>query len=175
VFLVLEGLDHAHARGATVLGEIAGWAVNTDGYMPYYTIEPHGQTLARAIQAALARASVVAADVGVVFADGSAVPREDSAEVLAMSAAFGDNGPPVTAVKPATGHLMGAASVADVALALRALHEHEIPPIANLDAAAPGFDLDFVTGTARSAPALEHAVVVSRGLGGVNACLVLTR
>jgi 3-oxoacyl-(acyl-carrier-protein) synthase len=177
VFLVLEGADHAAARGATVLGRLAGWALNTDGYMPYYTAEPHGQTMSRAITGALDAAGITAADVGCVLADGSAVPREDSAEVLAISAALGTavDSVPVTAAKPAIGHLMGAATVADTAVALHALDNREIPPIANLDSPAAGFDLDFVAGAARPAPDLESVVVVARGLGGVNGCLVLTR
>lgn len=177
VFLVLESLDHARGRGASILGELAGWAVNTDGYMPYYTIEPHGQTLSRVITTAIAAAGVDASDVGCVFSDGSAVPREDSAEVLALTSAFPDSGRavPVTAVKPATGHLMGAATVVDAAVALRALRAGEIPPIANLESPSAGFDLDFVVGAPRVSAGLDCAVVVARGLGGVNACLVLTR
>jgi 3-oxoacyl-(acyl-carrier-protein) synthase len=174
VFLVLERRDHALARGAAILGELAGWAVNTDGYMPYYTVEPHGETLSRVVTAALHHAGLGAGDVGCVFADGSAVPREDSAEVLALSAALG-NAVPVTAVKPTVGHLMGAATAADVAVALRTLDTARIPPIANLEIPAPGFDLDFVVGTPRNGQPLDCAVVVARGLGGVNACLVLKR
>jgi 3-oxoacyl-(acyl-carrier-protein) synthase len=176
VFLVMERTEHARARGAPVLAELTGWALNTDGYMPYYTAEPHGATLSRAITTALARAGIGAGDLGCVFADGSGVPREDSAEVLALSHALNGSADrvPVTAAKPTTGHLMGAATVADLAIALSALRAGEIPPVANLDAPAPGFDLDFVTGSARRAPGLSHVAVVSRGMGGVNGCLVLT-
>jgi len=170
VFLVLERLDHAVARGADVLGRIAGWAVNTDGYMPYYTMEPHGQTLSRVITTALSAAGLSLADLGCVFADGSAIPREDAAEVSAISTALGrfKDVVPVAAAKAATGHLMGAATVADVAVALAALHAGEVPPIANLDVPAAGFDLDFVVNTARPVRGLDSAAVVARGLGGVN-------
>jgi 3-oxoacyl-(acyl-carrier-protein) synthase len=176
VFLVLERWDHAVARGGRILGELAGWAVNTDGYMPYYTNEPHGGTLARAVTTALNRAGVNAAELGCVYADGSGVPREDSAEVLALSAALrpAGGGVPVTTAKPVIGHLMGAGAAADLAVALRTLATGTVPPIANLDTPAPGFDLDFVSGTPRQTTAIRSVAQVARGLGGVNACLVLT-
>jgi 3-oxoacyl-(acyl-carrier-protein) synthase len=126
---------------------------------------------------ALRAADVAPADVGCVLADGSAVPREDSSEVLAISAALGSSvdSVPVTAAKPTIGHLMGAATVGDAAVALRVLATGEIPPIANLDTPAAGFGLDFVVGAPRTAPNLSSVVINARGLGGVNGCLVLTR
>jgi 3-oxoacyl-(acyl-carrier-protein) synthase len=173
VFLVLEDLEHARRRAAPVLGELLAEALSTDGYQPYYTCEPHGETLARTITAALDRAGCRPDELGCVLADGSAVPREDAAEVAALRSALGANrdAVPVTAVKPAVGHLLGAAAVADFATAFEVLAHGLIPPVANLDAAAPGFDLDLVVGTPRPLPRTGPALVVSRGLGGVNACV----
>ena len=119
------------------------------------------------------RANLRPDDVDCVYADGSAVPREDAAEVLALSAVF-DGAAPVTTAKPSVGHLMGAATAAEVAVALKGFRAGRIPPVANLDAPASGFDLDFVVGTPRETPGMLCAAVVARGLGGVNACLVLT-
>lgn len=174
VFLVLEDRDHALARGARIHGELSGWMLNTDGYMPYYTNEPHGETLSAAMHGALQAAGVTADDLGCVVADGSAVPREDAAEVAALRRVVGQD-VPVTACKAATGHLLGAAAVADAALSLRAMAAGQVPPTANLDKPAAGFDLDFVTGEPRPMSRPEHTLVVSRGMGGVNACLVLSR
>lgn len=176
VFLILESLEHARARNARVLAEMTGWAVNTDGYMPYYTSEPHGQTMSNAIAKSLARAGITADELSCVLADGSAVPREDASEVLALKAALGGGAGqvPVTAVKAAYGHLLGAATPADAAIAVKILAQGVIPPVANLDRPAPGFNLDFVVGTPRTAGSLRHVLIVSRGLGGVNACLVLS-
>ena len=176
VFLILESLEHARARNARVLAEMTGWAVNTDGYMPYYTSEPHGQTMSNAIAKSLARAGIAAAELSCVLADGSAVPREDASEVLALKTALGGGAGqvPVTAVKAAYGHLLGAATPADAAIAVKILAQGVIPPVANLDRPAPGFNLDFVVGTPRTAGSLRHVLIVSRGLGGVNACLVLS-
>lgn len=176
VFLVLESEEHARARGAEILGQLSGWAQNTDGYMPYYTSEPHGQTMSLAIKRSMRRAAIGVDDLGSVIADGSAVPREDAAEVLALKAALGGGARriPVTTAKAAYGHLMGSAASADVAVALRMIRHGIVPPVANLDNPAPGFDLDFVRTDPRKA-SLAHVLVIARGLGGVNACLVISR
>lgn len=176
VFLMLESYEHARERGAAILAELAGWALNTDGYMPYYTSEPHGHTLSVAIRRSLDRAGITATELGCVLADGSGVPREDAAEVLAIKSALGEHARqvPVTTVKAAFGHLLGSATAADVAVAMQMLAHGSIPPVANLDHPAPGFDLDFVTGAPRAATGLRHVLVISRGMGGVNACLVLS-
>jgi 3-oxoacyl-(acyl-carrier-protein) synthase len=175
-FLILEGLDHARARGAAVRACLSGWAVKTDGYMPYYSCEPYGQTLSAAMLASVRKAGIGPSDLGCVIADGSAVPREDSSEVAALTAALGRSryDVPVTAAKSAVSHLLGAATATDVLVAIGVLEHGIVPPITNLDSPAPGFDLDFVMSAPREARA-EHALVVSRGLGGVNACLTLTR
>ncbi|MFC8404537.1 beta-ketoacyl-[acyl-carrier-protein] synthase family protein [Streptomyces griseoincarnatus] len=177
VFLILERREHAERRGATILGELAGWGVSTDGYMPYYTVEPTGQVLGRAMRTAVDRAGVSGEDLGAVFAHGSAIPFEDVTEGYALHEAFGPTAVhvPVTVPKSGFGHLLGAAAPADVALALRGMREETVPATVNLDRPAPGIDLDLVRGEARPAPGWEHTLVVSRGLGGVNACLVLRR
>ncbi|MGY1399839.1 beta-ketoacyl-[acyl-carrier-protein] synthase family protein [Streptomyces sp. SS10] len=177
VFLILERREHAERRGATILGELAGWGVSTDGYMPYYTVEPTGQVLGRAMRTAVDRAGVSGEDLGAVFAHGSAIPFEDVTEGYALHEAFGATAAhvPVTVPKSGFGHLLGAAAPADVALALRGMREETVPATVNLDRPAPGIDLDLVRGEARPAPGWEHTLVVSRGLGGVNACLVLRR
>ena len=175
VFLVMERRETAEARGAVVHGELAGWDVTTDGYMPYYTVEPTGEVLGRAMRTAVQRAGVTARDVRAVFAHGSGVPFEDVTEGYALREAFGGDcdGMPVTVPKAGFGHLLGGAALADAVLSLRAMREGVIPATPNLDRPAPGIDLDLVRGEARERGRWEHSLVVSRGLGGVNACLVL--
>ncbi|GAA2249575.1 putative polyketide beta-ketoacyl synthase 2 [Streptomyces ruber] len=171
VFLVLERREHAEARGARILGELAGWGVSTDGYMPYHTVEPTGRVLARAMR----EASPEAPDV--VFAHGSGIPSEDVTEGYALHEAYGAGAGrlPVTAPKSGFGHLLGGAAAADAALALRAMPEDLVPPTVNLDRPVPGIGLDLVRGEARPAGDWRSTLVVSRGLGGVNACLLLKR
>jgi 3-oxoacyl-(acyl-carrier-protein) synthase len=175
VFLIMERRETAEARGAVIHGELAGWGVSTDGYMPYYTVEPTGQVLGRAMNTAVERAGVTAADIGAVFAHGSGIPFEDVTEGYALREAFGPDADrlPVTVPKSGFGHLLGAAAPADAALALSAMRDGLIPPTPNLDRPAPGIELDLVRGAARATAEWRHTLVVSRGLGGVNACLLL--
>lgn len=177
IFLVLERYDSARLRGAEIYGEIAGWGLSTDGYMPYYTVEPTGRVLARAMRAAFTRSGITPPDVGAVFAHGSGIPVEDVTEGYAIREIFGDGADhiPVTAPKAGFGHLLGAAAPVDVALALRAMRLGRVPATANLERPAPGLDLDFVQERSRNIGSWEHSLVVSRGLGGVNACLMLRR
>ncbi len=176
-FVVLESEDHARRRGARIHGVLEGWATTSDGYMPYYTVDPRATGLVRAVRAAMSGAGISPADVDFVVADGSGVPVEDSTEVLAIKTALDGRGTdvPVTAFKPATTHLLGAANVADVVLALRAMQRGAVPPIANFDTPAPGFDLNFVRDGCADAPDARHALVLGRGMGGVNVCLSLGR
>ncbi|MFD6418205.1 beta-ketoacyl-[acyl-carrier-protein] synthase family protein [Streptomyces sp. NPDC060194] len=175
VFLIMERRETAEARGAAILGELAGWGLSSDGYMPYYTVEPTGEVLGRAMTAAVEQAGITAGDLGAVFAHGSGVPFEDVTEGYALHEAFGSAaaGLPVTAPKAGFGHLLGGAAPADAVLALAASRAGQVPPTPNLDRPAPGIDLDLVRGAARETGAWQHSLVVSRGLGGVNACLLL--
>src|SRR5579875_615039 len=106
----------------------------------------------------------------------SGVPAEDVTEVYAIKEVFGKQRRQVavTAPKSAIGHLLGAATPVDVAIAVYTMVRKEIPPTATLDEPAPGFDLDFVQHRPRKVAACHHSLVVSRGLGGVNACLVVS-
>jgi 3-oxoacyl-(acyl-carrier-protein) synthase len=124
----------------------------------------------------LQHASLETEDIDVIFAHGAAIPVEDMTEVYAIKETFGKQSQqiPVTAPKSAIGHMLGAAAPTDVAIAVRAMANKEIPPTANLDQPAPGFDLDFVQRRSRRVEACRHSLIVSRGLGGVNACLVIS-
>lgn len=177
LFLVLERYESARRRRVEIYGEIAGWGLTTDGYMPYYTVEPTGRVLARAMRVAADQSGVAPAEVGAIFAHGSGIPVEDVTEGYAIREVFGDGADhiPVTAPKAGFGHLLGAAAPVDVALALCAMRLGRVPATVNLDRPAPGLDLDFVQGKSRSIGSWEHSLVVSRGLGGVNACLMLRR
>lgn len=177
IFLVLEQYESAQRRGVEIYGEIAGWGLTTDGYMPYYTVEPTGRVLARAMRLAVARSGVALSEVGTVFAHGSGVPVEDVTEGYAIREVFGDAADhiPVTVPKAGFGHLLGAAAPVDVALALWTMRLGRVPATVNLERLAPGLDLDIVQGASRSIGSWEHSVVISRGLGGVNACLMVRR
>lgn len=175
-FLILEEREYARQRNATIYGELKGWALGSDGYLPFYTVEPHGYTLAKTMQRSLSHAEVGAKDIDVIFAHGAGIPVEDMTEVYAIKDIFKEKSQQiaVTAPKSAIGHMLGAAAPTDVAIALHVLTRKEIPPTANLDEPAPGFDLDFVQQKSRQVASCSNGLVISRGLGGINACMVVS-
>ena len=134
-FLVLERGEFAHSRGAVILGWLSGWGRSTDGYMPYYTVEPSGEIYARAIADALHRAGAGMDSLGVVYSHGSGLPIEDVTELRALSIALGNGAEqvPITVPKPLFGHLLGAAFVLDVILALQSLRTRFVPPVAHFE------------------------------------------
>ncbi|HEV2376980.1 MAG TPA: ketosynthase chain-length factor [Streptosporangiaceae bacterium] len=167
--LVMEERTSALRRGApTVYGEVAGYAATFDP-RPGTGREPG---LRRAILLALADAGLGAADIGVVFADGAAVPSLDQAEADAITAVFGPRGVPVTVPKTMTGRLQSGGAALDVATALLALWHKTIPPTVNVGQLAPGARIDLVTAAPRRAD-IAAALVLARGHGGFNSALVV--
>jgi minimal PKS chain-length factor (CLF/KS beta) len=168
---VLEDPGAARRRGARARAELAGHCSTFTGGRGW---EHSRQGLARAIRGALDEAGCSAREVDVVFADALGVPEADQAEALALADALGPHAAnvPVTAPKTGFGRAYAAASALDAATAVLALEHGVIPPTPNV--AEVRHDLDVVTGEARTAP-LRTALVLSRGLMGGNAALLLRR
>ncbi|MCW2887362.1 MAG: 3-oxoacyl-[acyl-carrier-protein] synthase [Streptosporangiaceae bacterium] len=176
-FLVLERLEDADRRGATIYGEISGYAATTDAA---HIVKPRddGAMVARCMRAALGDAGLAPAEVGHVNTHGSSTMVNDRAEAAAIRACFGHPAPPITATKGVTGYLLGAGGAFEAALALLCGRDGLVPPIANFIAArgTPDPDvagLDIVHAQPREtapAPALSTSI----GFGGHNAALVLT-
>jgi 3-oxoacyl-[acyl-carrier-protein] synthase II len=171
-FVVLENWDHAIARGARIYGGIAGYGRNTDAF--HITAPaPGGEGAVRCMQLALEDAGLSPADIGHVNAHGTSTPLNDAAEAEAVAKVFGSSAPPVTSVKGATGHLIGAAGAVEAIASILAIAHGEVFPTANhveTDAALAG--IDVVHGGVRTVapgPALSN----SFGFGGHNASLVL--
>ena len=172
VAVLVESEAHARARGATVLGELAGYGVTSDAFHATAP-RPDGSGAAAAMRAALDDAGLSPADIDHVNAHGTGTPRNDPMEASALRTVFGSAlaGLPVTSTKSTTGHLLGAAGTLEAALSLMALREQVIPPTINLD--DPEFpELDVVAGEARPA-ALRTVLSNSFGFGGHNAAIVL--
>lgn len=167
--LILEDAASAKARGAKVYGEIAGYGSTFDP-RPGSGREPG---LKRAIEIALADAELAPSDIDVVFADAAAVPELDRLEAAAICGVFGPRGVPVTAPKTMTGRLYSGAASLDTAAALLSIRDGVIPPTTNV-APAPEYDLDLVTGQARTAT-VDAALVLARGYGGFNSAMVVRR
>jgi 3-oxoacyl-[acyl-carrier-protein] synthase II len=173
--LVLESIESARERGATILAELAGYGISNDAY--HVTApEPNGTGYVRAIEQALRSSGVPAADIGYICAHGTGTPYNDAGEVRAIKKVFGERASAIatSSLKSILGHTNGAAgALASAACVLALLHD-KVPPTANLTEPDPDFGLDFVVGQARSL-SVGACLNISAGFGGFNACLVLRR
>jgi 3-oxoacyl-[acyl-carrier-protein] synthase II len=176
--LVLEEMEAAEARGATILGEVIGYGVTADAY--HLTApQPEGEAAAKAIQFALADAGITAVDVDYVNAHGTSTPLNDAAETKAIKAALGERAAdiPVSSTKSAIGHLLGAAGAVEAIATIEALRRRLAPPTVGYEEAEEGLDLDYVEGSAKPIVNGDGPVVAisnSFGFGGHNAVLVLS-
>ncbi|HEV2753120.1 MAG TPA: beta-ketoacyl synthase N-terminal-like domain-containing protein, partial [Solirubrobacteraceae bacterium] len=175
--LVLEEAEHAEARGATVLGEVLGYAATSDAH--HITApDPAGTGAAAAIRGALADAGLQAGDVDYVNAHGTSTPLNDRSETAALKAALGERAGeiPVSSTKSAIGHLLGAAGAVEAVATLLALRDAIAPPTLGYEEPDEGMDLDYVPGSARPLEVNGRppvAISNAFGFGGHNAVLCL--
>ncbi|MFJ1707876.1 beta-ketoacyl synthase N-terminal-like domain-containing protein [Kitasatospora sp. NPDC088346] len=168
---VVEDEESARARGARIRAVVAGHAATFTGASRWAESR---EGLARAIRGALEEARCAPDEIDVVFADALGVPEADRAEALALADALGEHAThvPVTAPKAGTGRAYCGAPLIDAAAAVLAMEHGLVPPTPNVTDVC--HDLDLVTGYPRTA-GLRTALVLSRGLMGSNAALVLRR
>jgi 3-oxoacyl-[acyl-carrier-protein] synthase II len=176
--LVLEEAEAAAARGAVVLGEIAGYGSTSDAH--HLTApEPTGTPAARAIELALADAHVAPEDIAYVNAHGTSTPLNDAAETAALKRALGPDRAkriPVSSTKSAIGHLLGAAGAVEAVATVQTLATRVVAPTLNYEVPDPELDLDYVPGEARPLIVNGHpplALSNSFAFGGHNVALVL--
>ncbi len=170
--LVLEEREHARARGAAVLAEVAGWGSSCDAH--HLTApDPCGAGAALAMRAALADAHLPANAVGYVNAHGTSTELNDRTEALALREVVGTRAA-VSSTKGVTGHLLGAAGAVEAVACVNVLATGLVPPTANLERPDPDCGLDLVAGEAREQE-VEVAMSNSFGFGGHNVTLVLRR
>lgn len=169
-FLVLEDWDRAVARGAVIVGEIAGYGRNCDAF--HVTApSPGGAGAAACMAAAIADAGIETDEIGHINAHGTSTPLNDAAEAEAIAKVFGRE-IPVTSTKGVIGHLVGAAGATEAIATFMALRDQTVPPTANFERTDIDVALDIVAGEARSVPS-RYALSNSFGFGGHNASLVL--
>jgi 3-oxoacyl-[acyl-carrier-protein] synthase II len=170
--LVLESWDRAIGRGARIYGGIGGYGRNTDAF--HITApSPGGEGAVRCMQLALEDAAISPADIGHVNAHGTSTPLNDAAEAEAIAQVFGTAAPPLTSVKGATGHLIGAAGAVEAIASILAISNGAVFPTANFTDADPALPpIDVVHGAPRPV-APKPALSNSFGFGGHNASLVL--
>ncbi|HYB30439.1 MAG TPA: beta-ketoacyl-ACP synthase II [Solirubrobacteraceae bacterium] len=177
--LVLESAEGAEARGATVLGEVAGYGSTSDAY--HLTApEPTGEAATRAIALAMADAGVGPDEIDYVNAHGTSTQLNDAAETTAIKRALGEERArriPVSSMKSATGHLLGAAGAAEAVATVKTLQARIIPPTLGYGVPDPDCDLDYVPGEARplvmSNGHPPTAISNSFAFGGHNVALLL--
>ena len=173
--LVLEALEHAEARGATVLAEMIGYGSNCDAYHMTQPA-PEGAGAAECMAAALGDARLAPETIGYVNAHGTSTPYNDEAETQALKTVFGPHAHrlAVSSTKSMTGHLLGAGGGVEAGLTVLAIARGVLPPTINLDTPDPACDLDYVPKVARVAR-VEAALSNSFGFGGTNVSLVFRR
>lgn len=173
--LVLERLDHALARGATIHAEVLGSGVSSDAFH-LIAPDPEGGGAVLAMRRALKDAGLEAGDVDYINAHGTSTPLGDVAETKAIKVVFGERAYdiPISSSKSMIGHMMGAAGAVEAAACIMTIKEGIIHPTINYETPDPDCDLDYVPNTARKVN-VGVALSNSFGLGGQNACVVLSR
>ena len=171
--VIVEELEHAKKRGATILAELTGYGLTCDAY---HMTSPSGTGAVKAMQHTLKRAKVSADKVSYINAHGTSTPVGDVAETEAIKTVFGAHAKaiPVSSTKSMTGHLLGAAGAAELIFCIKAIEENILPPTINLDNPDPACDLDYVPHKAREAK-VDVALSNSFGFGGHNATLLVER
>jgi len=175
ITLILERFDRAKARGARILGELAGSGAAADAGSAL-VLDPEGKALARAIGAALKDAGVQPHEVDHIQAHGVSLEMYDRTETNAIKRALGDHAyrVPISAVKSMTGQPYAVGGVLGVASALLALNRGVVPPTINLETADPECDLDYVPLVARKND-VRTALVLGMSFGGTYAASVVRK
>jgi len=173
--VVLEELEHAKKRNATIYAEITGYGLSGDAY---HITAPaaDGSGGYRAMAAAIKRAELNLEDVDYINAHGTSTPLGDQIELNAVKRLFGAhaNNLSMSSTKSAIGHLLGAAGAVEAAFSVLALHNGVIPPTLNLDNPSEGCDIDLVPFDAKERK-LKNVLSNSFGFGGTNASLIFTQ
>ena len=173
--IILEELEHAKNRGATIYGEVLGFGMSADAF--HMTAPPgDGEGAARCMRIAMNDAAVDPQDVEYINAHGTSTPLGDLAETTATKTIFGEHAYKVaiSSTKSMTGHLLGAAGGVEAIFSLLSIRDGIIPPTINLENPSDDCDLDYVPNTARETN-LNIAISNSFGFGGTNGSLVLRK
>lgn len=173
--VVLEELERARARGATIYGEVVGYGMSADAHH-ISAPHPEGDGAVRVMENALADAGLAPEVIGYVNAHGTSTDLGDLAEVRAIRRVFGSHAErlAVSSTKSSTGHLLGAAGGLECGILALALKHQRLPATLNLDEPGEGCDLDFVPNEPRVVD-VEYGLTNSFGFGGTNGALILKR
>ena len=173
--VVLEALEHAKARGATIHAEVVGYGATDDA--SHITLPaPGGRGAVESMRAAIADAGLTPEGIDYINAHGTSTPPNDRSETAAIKTLFGEAAyrVPISSTKSMTGHLMGAGGGIEAIASIQTIKTGIVPPTINLEHPDPDCDLDYVPHEARQVE-VETAMSNSFGFGGHNATLVFRR
>jgi 3-oxoacyl-[acyl-carrier-protein] synthase II len=173
--LVLEELEHARRRRATIHAELTGYGSTADAFRVTDS-HPDGRGAIACMRAALADAGLAPADVGYINAHGTSTQLNDRVETLAIKAVFEERAYriPVSSSKSMLGHLIGAAGAVELVICVVAIHRGMLPPTINYETPDPACDLDYVPNFPRE-KRVRHVLSNSFGFGGQNVSLLVSR
>ena len=173
--VILEELEHAKARGATIYAEVIGYGLSGDAY--HITAPtPDGDGAFRCMSMAIKRAGIAPKDIDYINAHGTSTPLGDEIELGAVQRLVGDAGKRISmsSTKSCIGHLLGAAGAVEAIFSILAIRDRIAPPTINLDNPSVETDIDLVPHKARQRN-IDIALSNSFGFGGTNASLILRR
>ncbi|MDQ3439836.1 MAG: beta-ketoacyl-ACP synthase II, partial [Planctomycetota bacterium] len=173
--VILETLEHAQKRGATILAEVVGYGSTADAFR-ITDQDPDGRGAIVAMQVAMEDAGITPADVHYINAHGTGTKENDGNETTAIKSVFGDHAKnvPVSSIKSMMGHLIAAAGAVEMICCVLAIRDNVLPPTTNYETRDPECDLDYVPNIARSAQ-VNVAVSNSFGFGGQNDTIIVKR
>jgi 3-oxoacyl-[acyl-carrier-protein] synthase II len=173
--LILESLEHAQKRGATIYGEMIGYGASGDAYH-ITSPAPEGAGAQHAMRVALADAGLAPEDIDYINAHGTSTDQNDTNETAAIKAVLGERAYQIVvgSTKSMTGHLLGAAGALEAVICCQVLREGRIPPTINFETPDPTCDLDYAHNRLVEQP-VRVALSNSFGFGGHNVCLALRR
>lgn len=171
--MVIESFDHARARGARPMAEIAGFGMSSDAH---HITQPSAEGAAKAVRMALKEAGIAPEQVSYVNAHGTGTTVNDTTETRALHLAFGDHAKrlAISSTKAMHGHTLGAAGAIEASAAILSAANGFLPPTIHFSERDPECDLDYIPNVAREAE-VEYAISSSFAFGGLNAVLVLRR
>ncbi|MFN8140566.1 MAG: beta-ketoacyl-ACP synthase II [Fimbriimonadales bacterium] len=170
--LVLESLDHATKRGATIYGEVVGYGMSADAYHITQP-DPDAVGATSSMAAAIKSAGLKPEQIDYINAHGTSTPYNDRLETKAIKQVFGEHAykTPVSSTKSMIGHSLGAAGAIESIACIKAIQSSIVPPTINYTTPDPDCDLDYVPNKARSQP-INYVIKNSFGFGGHNVSLV---
>jgi 3-oxoacyl-[acyl-carrier-protein] synthase II len=174
--LVIEELEHAKARGATIHAELVGYGASSDAYH-VTSPAPEHEGAQRCMKTALKDAGMQPSDIGYVNTHGTSTPVGDVLELQGFRKVFGEHAPkvPVSSTKSMTGHMLGAAGAAEAVISILAMKHGVLPPTINLEKQDPEIaDLDCIPNQAREVR-VDAVMSNSFGFGGTNVTLIAKR